>query len=354
MPLVVALNSAASRLVSAQNVHALSQLLDQFVPDVVLVNNILGLGGLGLMACLQYLKVPWVWHLGDCIPSMLCCKFGVYDQAIPALAGEFTRKLRGSYIPVSQQLRDQIESLGVILNGDVEVIPYWITGTRPPARPPRNSDGVLRIMSAGQVTRGKGVDVLIEAVARVRDARSDALRLDIYGEVDDPYFGALIGALDLSEHVRLMGTRPHRELMELYSLYDVFAFPTREREPFGLVPLEAAARGCVPIISRRCGIAEWLVHGVHCLKVARTADAYARVFRSIVEGEIELEPIARRAEAAAWRDFHIEAILPRIERKLAAAARQSRSGAGTSGEAYRLARMAEQLTQTLIQESSPN
>jgi hypothetical protein len=151
-----------------------------------------------------------------------------------------------------------------------------------------------------------------------------------------------------------MGVRTQAELMALYGRYDVFAFPTMEREPFGLVPLEAAARGCVPIITRRCGIAEWLVHGVHCLKCARTPEAFTAMFRAILEGPILLEPIARRAEAAAWRDFHIDAILPRVERKLAAAARQSRGGGGTPDEAYRMARLAEQLTQVLIEETPSN
>jgi glycosyltransferase involved in cell wall biosynthesis len=353
-PLVVNLNAAASRLVNAHNVHALTQLLDRFKPDVVLVSNILGLGGIGLMACLQFLKVPWVWHLGDCIPSMLCCKYGVYDQAIPAIAGEFSRRFHGTYIPVSQQLRDQIESLGVALNGDVEVIPYWIMGDPPPALPLREHRGELRIMSAGHVTRGKGIDLLIEAVARARDAGSGALRLDMYGEVSDPYFGAMIAALKLKESVRLLGRRPHQELLNLYAHYDVFAFPTRPQEPFGLLPLEAAARGCVPIISQRCGIAEWLVHGVHCLKAARNAESFARLFLALANGKIDLEPIARRAAAAAWRDFHLNAIVPRIERKLEAAANRPRAGAGTTAEAYRLARMAEQLTQILVQEASPN
>jgi glycosyltransferase involved in cell wall biosynthesis len=161
----------------------------------------------------------------------------------------------------------------------------------------------------------------------------------------------MIRDLGLSDQVRLLGVRPHREITELYGQYDVFAFPSRDREPFGLVPLEAAAQGCVPIIPQRCGVAEWLVDGVHCLKVARSAEAFAGVLRSIMSGEIALEPIARRAETAAWRDFHIDAILPRIERQLRAAAAQPRSGAGSAAEAYRLARLAEQLTQTLIQES---
>ena len=128
-------------------------------------------------------------------------------------------------------------------------------------------------------------------------------------------------------------------------------FPTLEREPFGLVPLEAAARGCVPLISRRCGIAEWLVHGVHCLKADRTPDAFARAFADVLERRIDLEPLARRGAAAAWRDFHLDAILPRIERLLHKAARTPRGIAGSPDDAYRLARMAEQLTASLLQEA---
>jgi glycosyltransferase involved in cell wall biosynthesis len=174
--------------------------------------------------------------------------------------------------------------------------------------------------------------------------------MDIYGKIYSPLFADLIRKFDLAGHVTLKGMRPQPEIMRLYSQYDVFAFPTMEREPFGLVPLEAAGRGCVPVITQRCGIAEWLVGGVHCLKAARNAAAFAGTFRSILEGRIDLEPIARRAQVTAWRDFHIDATLPRIERKLAAAARQSRAGAGSAAEAYRMARLAEQLTQGLYQE----
>ena len=71
----------------------------------------------------------------------------------------------------------------------------------------------------------------------------------------------------------------------------------------------------------------------------------------ILRGEIDLEPIGRRGERPAWRDFHIDAILPRIERMLAEASRQPRAGPGTADEAYRMARMAEKLTQALVQES---
>jgi glycosyltransferase involved in cell wall biosynthesis len=269
-----------------------------------------------------------------------------------ALAAEFSRRLKGHYIVVSQQLRDQIESAGVMLKGQVDVIPNWITGATPPARTPRSPGTPLRIMSAGQVSRDKGVDLLIEAVDLLKRAGHHGLSLDIYGAVDGPEFALLIHKLGLEEQIRLLGPRPHSELLQLYAHYDILAFPTRPREPFGMVPLEAAARGCVPVITRRCGISEWLVHGVHCLKAARTAEAFAQVLHSIIEGRIDLAPIARRAQATAWRDFHLDVILPRIERKLAVAAGQSRAGAGSADEAYRMARMAEHVTQSLLQEEA--
>ena len=106
----------------------------------------------------------------------------------------------------------------------------------------------------------------------------------------------------------------------------------------------------MPVITRRCGVAEWLVHGVHCLKAARTATALAEVFRQVIEGEVQLDPIARRGEEAAWRDFHLDTILPRIERSLYKASRSSRlkRDVGTSAEAYRLARIAESLAQGFV------
>jgi glycogen(starch) synthase len=348
-PLGSRLRDVESRFINAYNVHALTTFLDEFEPDVVYICNIVGLGGLALMACLQYLKVPWVWQLGDNVPRVLC---SLPEKVFPALVDEFSKQIQGHYIIVSTQLQRQIEECGVVLGGQVETIPNWIVGKRPPPRSRFHQTGqTLRIMSAGQVSRHKGVDILIEAAGRLRDAGLTRFHVDIYGKIYDTCFADLIRRLDLGEWVHLQGFRPQKELMALYADYDAFAFPTRENEPFGLVPLEAAARGCVPVITRRCGIAEWLVHGIHCLKADRTPEAFADAFAEILKGHITLEPIARRGAVAAWRDFHIDTILPLIERKLVQASTQSRAGAGQPSDAYRLARMAEQLTQGLIQEA---
>ena len=103
-------------------------------------------------------------------------------------------------------------------------------------------------------------------------------------------------------------------------------------------------------MSRICGIAEWLVDEVHCLKVERSVEAFAQVFKDILQGRIDLAPLAGDTTAALWRDFHLDRWIGRVEEALQHAARQSRRGAGTAAEAYRLALLAEKLTLTLIQE----
>jgi len=348
-PLGYRLDEADSRLVSAFNVHALTTVIDEFQPDAVFICAVTGLGGFGIMACLQFLNIPWVWQLGDCIPRILC---STRRETFPTLAQEFTRRIRGTYVVVSEQLKRETEECGLRLGDRVEMLPYWITGPRPPARTDFYSGGHLRIMSAGQVSYFKGSDILIEAAALLREAGHTDFSVHLYGNLFDPSLRELIRQRNLTEHVVLMGVVPQRELLELYRNYDVFAFPTWEREPFGLVPLEAVARGCVPILTRQCGVAEWLVHGLHCLKADRTPEAFARGFAEVIERKIPLRPIARRGASAVWRDFHIDAIIPKYEALLAdAAAERVHRIAGSSSEAYRLARLAEQLTSSLLQEA---
>lgn len=182
-PLGQRIRDARSRQINAYNVHVMLQALDEFGPDVVYICNLVGLGGLGLLACLNYLKVPWVWQLGDNVPGLLC---GDSSGYFPALAGEFSRQSHGFYIAVSRQLILQIAKSGVTLDGDVTVIPNWIVGDRSEPRTRYYRGGRLRIMSAGQVARHKGSDTLIEAAAQLRSQGKDDFQLDFYGRVSSP------------------------------------------------------------------------------------------------------------------------------------------------------------------------
>ena len=357
VPLTHEMHEAKARWVNAHNVHVLADVLERFQPDVVYLWNLLGLGGLGLIGCLQYLDVPWVWYLGDCVPSMLCRNS---SGTVPALAEQFSRRVKGIYMPVSQRVADEIESAGVRLNGEVEMAPNWVLGEAPTSRDRYYRPGEkLRIVSAGQMGRHKGIDLLIEAAALLRQQGYAHFSIDLFGKVSESSLAELPRTLGVDRHVTFRGVCSQEEVVERYRRheYDVFAFPTWEREPFGCAPLEAAAHGCVIVMTQSCGISEWLVHDVHCLKTARTAAHLADVFGRMMQGAIALEPIARRASAVIWRDFHLDAILPRIELALRRAARQTCHTARDaitnnkrSHDAYRLALLADKLSRALIHE----
>jgi glycogen(starch) synthase len=336
--------------VSAFNVHALTRAIDDFRPDVAYVWMIVGVGGLGLMATLQHLKLPWLWHLMDDVPVALCRPGG---RVIGPLLRELDRQLDGRYLACSRQLVDEVETGGIRLRPHVDVVPNWVVG-EPPA--PRSncyrSGQTLRIIAAGQIAQHKGIDILIEAAARVRARGFENLQVDIFGNLEDHSFPTLVRRLGLERHVTFKGSRPQAELARLYPSYDIFAFPTWQREPFAFAPLEASWRGCVPLMSQLSGNAEWAVHGVHCLKADRNPDAFADSLVAILDGSVDLTPIARRAAAVIGRDFHLDAQVPRIERALAAAADRPRTGAGTAAEAYRMALLAEKLTRVLVQEAA--
>ena len=348
-PITSRLLEAESALVNAFNVHALARAVEEFQPDVAYVWMILGIGGLGLMAALQHLGVPWLWHLMDDVPLSLCRLQG---RQIGSLLGEVDRQLDGRYLACSRQLVDEIEKGGVRLQPRVEIVPNWIVGERPEPRTRFYRPGdMLRIVFAGQINRNKGVEHLIVAADRARERGIGGFEIDLYGNADDPFFPALVRHLGLEKVVRFQGSRPQADLAQLYPTYDVFAFPTWEREPFAFAPLEAAWRGCVPLMSQVSGNAEWFVHGVHCLKAERHPDAFAETIGAIVDGSIDLEPIARRAASVVGRDFHLNAQIPRIERALTRAAHRPRTAGKSADEVYRMALLAEKLTRVLIQEA---
>ncbi len=351
-PVTAHLAQSESHRVNAANVHALLEELADFRPDVAYPWMLAGVGGLGLMGCLEYLRVPWVWHLMDDLPRLLCESAG---RLVPGFVREFERHLGGGkYLACSRQLVDEIEAAGVPLGPDVEVIPNWVEGPIPPPRGRYLQDGRLRIAAAaGMIDRriDKGIDLVIEAAALLKARGHGNFQVDVFGQVADPSFEELIHARNLSSCVTLRGPMAQAELVDLYSEYDLFAFPTRPREPFGFAALEAASRGCVPVMTAACGIAEWFVHGAHVLKAPRSAEAFARAFASVIEGTIDLAPIGRRLAAVVRRDFHIDALAPRIERALSEAGSRPRDGAGTPEDAYRLALLGERLAKVLIQES---
>ena len=115
-----------------------------------------------------------------------------------------------------------------------------------------------RILYAGQIIRGKGVDVLLESLARVR-VPFECL---IFGDGNHRrHCEALSRKLGLSSRVHFKGYVAREAIREFYSEATVAAVSSVWPEPFGAVGVEAMRRGLPVVAFAAGGISEWLADG---------------------------------------------------------------------------------------------
>ena len=140
-------------------------------------------------------------------------------------------------------------------------------------------DGETLVLCVSRLVPRKGIDRLIEAVARLASGRP-GLRLCIAGAGRDS------GRLErlvrrTGAPARLLGRVAESELAELYGAADLFAMLCRrrwaglEQEGFGIVFLEAAAAGVAQVAGESGGAAEAVEHGTGGLVVTDPDDAAA-------------------------------------------------------------------------------
>lgn len=258
-------------------------------------------------------------------------------------------RLRGSWISCSRRLLDEITAMGGPLDDRVEAIPNWVRGDPPAPRDDWWRAGrPLRCVTAGRLVAEKGVDIAIEAVQALA-AQGHDVRLDVYGAGPDlPRLQALAGR-SAGADVRFCGAVAQVELVERFEDHDLFLFPTWEREPFAFAPLEAAARGCVPVVTAGTGNAEWFVDGEHLLTADRTAEAFGRVLGEVLSGAVDLPRMAAAGKEVVWRRFHLGRAVDRIETVLT----ETAAGAAPSSpvpwaDIERMALLADRLAQVIV------
>lgn len=153
--------------------------------------------------------------------------------------------------------------------GKCHVVPFGIDVTkydRPPRFPDTNAGDDRRslVLACGRLVPYKGFDVLVRAAAG-RD-----FEVWIVGDGRErPRLEHLIRSLGVGDRVRLLGSVPDRELVELMCAADVFAMPSvTTAETFGLAQLEAMAAGR-PIVntSLETAVPHVARHGIEAITV---------------------------------------------------------------------------------------
>jgi glycogen(starch) synthase len=120
------------------------------------------------------------------------------------------------------------------------------------------------LLYVGRLDERKGVDTAVEALAHL----PEQCRLTLVGGWDEREEGRLrerAAELGVLERVHFAGQKPREEVRAAYAEADAVLFPVRWEEPWGLVPLEAMARGRPVVATGRGGSGEYLRDGENAL-----------------------------------------------------------------------------------------
>jgi glycosyltransferase involved in cell wall biosynthesis len=200
-------------------------------------------------------------------------------ERLAGVPARFDPRPVGRWAFVSQFVRDRALGAGWEL-GETEVVP---SGVGPEfAGPSGERAWDWRLLYVGRIDERKGLDVAVRALATLPEAT-----LTVVGEGDDQHRRALDGLarqLGVDGRLHLDAARPRAELPVVYDDHDAVLFPARWDEPWGLVPLEAMARGRPVVATATGGSAEYLRDDQNCLVVPRDdVPALATAARRLAE-----------------------------------------------------------------------
>jgi glycogen(starch) synthase len=112
------------------------------------------------------------------------------------------------------------------------------------------------LLFVGRVVAEKGLDLLIDALARLR-SRGLQPRLTVVGSGPElTPMQKLSESLGLRDQVKFAGPKLGAELVEIFQQHKILVVPSRYDEPFGVVALEGIAGGCVIVGSSGGGLPE--------------------------------------------------------------------------------------------------
>ncbi|MCL5004197.1 MAG: glycosyltransferase family 4 protein [Patescibacteria group bacterium] len=125
----------------------------------------------------------------------------------------------------------------------------------------RDDSEVQKVLFVGRLFKEKGVNILIDASARLKKKKFKLLIVGDGWERQNLEKQAVV--LGLKDRVEFHGFRSGQELSNLYQRCSFLVMPSIWPEPFGMAGLEANAFGKPVVAFRVGGIPDWLENGVN-------------------------------------------------------------------------------------------
>lgn len=183
------------------------------------------------------------------------------------------------------------------------------------------------VFSVGRLSRRKGFDQLICAIAQLRQ-EGKPVRYVLAGIGEDyDYLGGLILEHNLQGFAHMLGAIDAGDLPRWMNACDVFAMPNREingdNEGFGMVFIEAAACGKPVLAGAAGGTGAAVLDGVTGLRVeGDSLDAVAQGLSKLLFNREEAEAMGQRGWSRAQTEFAWEKV---AEKTLALSQKMTRS-----------------------------
>ncbi len=192
----------------------------------------------------------------------------------------------------------------------------------PPARPARIGDDPadpVRFVCVARAVAKKGLDVLLEALARLPPELHWRL-LHIGDGSERPRLEQLAARLQLEERVDFRGARPRAHVIAALQEGDVFVLPARiapdgDRDGLPNVLLEAASQELAILTTPVSAIPEFIRPGCEGLLVPpEDPEALAEALLALARDPARRLRLGRAARARLVAEFRFEAHIPRLLR----------------------------------------
>ncbi|MEE6282044.1 glycosyltransferase [Georgenia sp. MJ170] len=275
---------------------------DRGQPDVV--HSHFWMSGLAALEAARSRPVPVV-HTYHALGTVKRRHQGAKDTSPPSRLAAEARIGRDVDLVVAtcRDEAEELEAMGVpaasvrIVPCGVDIQQFSASGT---SRPPRSGHR-FRLLSVGRLVERKGVDTVITALPLLPDTEllvaggPDQSR--IHTDAEAARLHALAVELGVADRVRFVGSVPRTQMPALIRSADVVV-ATPWYEPFGIVPLEAAACARPLVGSAVGGLLDSVADGrTGTLVPPRDPQALAAALAELLH-----DPVRRAAYGKAARD----------------------------------------------------
>ena len=263
-------------------------------------------------------KLPWVYHVHS--PAARDSTRAIVNHVKNWLE-LYALRSADHIITVSKSLRREMLSRGhsrnkitAVANGVAE---------QPPIDPTsRLEQGHWKLGMVALVRPRKGIEVLLEAIAKLKDEKN-RITLEVIGGFESPEYESsirgLIDSLNLGGIVNLRGFT--KDVPSVMRTLDAMVLPSLFGEGMPMVVLEALACG-VPVIATRVeGTPEVIRHGQEgLLALPQNADSLSHAIQVFISDRsvwCQMSRLAVRRHRQGFSDFTMAERTAKVYRKLA-------------------------------------